>query len=92
MQCCERAINTLSVRRPQPNNTNNHRMREEKRKTVGDKKGRAARPTKWYWPCSCALETRQCHTIEYEFIKIVAQHTKKGTIILRYCVVLQQGA
>ena len=38
MQLWERAITTLSVRRPQPRNTN-HRMKEEKGKIVGDKKG-----------------------------------------------------
>ena len=37
MQRWERAINTLSVRRPQPRNTN-PRKKEEKGKTVGDKK------------------------------------------------------
>ena len=43
MQGWEIAINTLSVRRPQPHNTNpttpTHRKKEEKGKTVGDKKG-----------------------------------------------------
>ena len=37
MQGWERAINTLSVRRPQPHNTD-HRTKEEKGKTEGDKK------------------------------------------------------
>ena len=37
MQGLEIAINTLSVRRPQPHNTN-PRKKEEKGKTVGDKK------------------------------------------------------
>ena len=35
----ERAIYTLSVRRPQPHNTNFYRKKEEKGKTVKDKKG-----------------------------------------------------
>ena len=39
MQGWERAINTLSVRRPQPHNTN-PRMKEEKGKTVEGKKSR----------------------------------------------------
>ena len=38
MQGWERAINTLSIRRPQPT-TPTHRKKEEKGKTVGDKKG-----------------------------------------------------
>ena len=37
MQGWERAINTISVRRPQPHNTN-PKKKEEKGKTVGDKK------------------------------------------------------
>ena len=38
MQGWERAITTLSVRTQQPHNTT-HRTKEEKGKTVGDKKG-----------------------------------------------------
>ena len=41
MQGWETAIYTLSVQRPQPNNTNHvptYRKKEQKRKTVGDKK------------------------------------------------------
>ena len=39
MQGWERAINALSVQRPQPHNTNPYRMKEEKGKTGGGKKG-----------------------------------------------------
>ena len=52
MQGWERAINTLSVRRPQPHNTNSQRMKDEKGKKQQETKSeRASRPIKRHWPC-----------------------------------------
>ena len=45
MQGWERAINNLSVRRPGPT-ISTHRMKEEKRKTIGDKRAASSKANK----------------------------------------------
>ena len=58
---------TLSVRRPQPQNTNP--QKERKKKIGADNKVMEQIMTiKWYWP---TLKTCQSDTIEYMVIKIV---------------------
>ena len=67
---------TISVRRPQPHNTNlqtERREREKEQKTiVGIEQ---LRPIKKHGP---AFETRQSHTIEYAASKILPEGHRKG--------------
>ena len=70
MQGWERATNTLSVRKPKPNDTNpmnERRERENSRRQTGSEQ---LGQQKGIGP---ALETRQSHSIEYEATKIVQQ-------------------
>ena len=78
MQVWERAINALSVRRPQPHNIT-HRQNVKKGKIVEDKKKeRAARPIKVIGP---VLEIRQSHTIEHRVSKIIPERVREGNKI-----------
>ena len=60
MKGWERAINALSVRRPQPNNIN-PRMKEEKGKNI--RRQKVSKHLGQLKGISLALETRQSHTI-----------------------------
>ena len=71
MQGREREIDTLSVRRPQPDTTNLYRGKEEKGKIVEDKKGESnIGQQKGIGP---ALETRQSHTIKYGINQFIVE-------------------
>ena len=75
MQGWEKAINTPSVRRPNPT-IPTHRMKEEKGKTVGDNK---VRMQLGQWTgIGPALETRQSHTIKHGVTMIVPQRYWPG--------------
>ena len=73
MQVRERDIDTLSVRRPQPHNTNRQKNRSEK--TAEVQKGTIS-IGKWK-SVGPALKTRQFRTIEYRVSKIVP-HRLRG--------------
>ena len=70
MQGWERPINTLSVRRPQPHNTNPKNERRERENSRRQKVSEQLRQKKGIGP---ALETRQSHTIKHGVTKIVPQ-------------------
>ena len=77
LQGWERVMNTLSVRRPQPHNTNPYNERIEREIS----RERAARPIKRHCPCSL-----KSHIIEYWVIKIVPQKYLQGNkspVVLR---------
>ena len=65
----ERVRTLLSVQRPQPHTTNP--WKEEKDKTVGDKKERADHEKQE--SIGSALKTRQSYTIKHRVTKIVSQ-------------------
>ena len=74
MQGWEREIDTLTVRRPQPHTTNLQRKRRERenswlkrREQLGQQKG-----------IGPALETCQCHTIEYGVNQIIPERYSEG--------------
>ena len=75
MQGWERAINTLSVRRPHPHNTNPWNARRERENSRRQKGNEQLRKKKGISP---ALETDQFHTIEYGVTKIVPQRYCQG--------------
>ena len=89
MHSWERVMDTLSVRRPQPHNTNPQKERRE-RQYKTKKKSEQLRPIKSINP---ALETCQSHTIEYRVSKNILQRyweENKSHAVLApyYCEVL----
>ena len=66
----ERVINTLSVWRPQPHNTNPWNERRERENSRRQKVSKQQSQKKGI---GAALETRQSHTIEHGVTKIVPQ-------------------
>ena len=69
--------NTLSVQIPQPHTTNP--WKEEKDKTVGDKKERADDANR-----KALALLRQSHTIKQRVTKIVPKRHREGTKLLRH--------
>ena len=84
MQCREREINTISVRRPQLHNTNPYRIKEE----METKTEQPARPIKRHWPCSWNPPIPN-HRIRGHQDR--SRATDRGINVLRYCKVLQRG-
>ena len=70
MQGWERVINTLSVQRPQPHNTNPQNERRERENSRRQKVSEQLGQQK---DIDLALETGQSHTIEHGVAKIVPQ-------------------
>ena len=75
MQGWERAINTPSVRRPQPHNTN---PQNERRESENSNRQKVSEQLGQWRGIGPALATRQSHTIEHWVTKIVPQRHWPG--------------
>ena len=86
MQGWERAINTLSVRRPQPHTTN--QLKEEKDK-IGDKKERAYHANRK--ALALLLKPASPTLSDTGSLRSFKRDTERGTKVLWYWEVLQRG-